>query len=95
VPDDVPDLYVDSFRVTVGTYGVNLTFALGPPHTDPGEQAIATPRVVLRMSLEHAKAVAMLLRKQLRTYERDNGEINLPPQVYTGLGYAREDWGIE
>jgi hypothetical protein len=46
------------------------------------------------MSLEHAKVLAMLLRAQLKDYERENGEIPLPPSLYTSLGIAREDWGF-
>ena len=46
------------------------------------------------MSLEHAKVVAMLLRKQLKQYERENGTIPLPPGLYTSLGVAQEDWGL-
>ena len=45
------------------------------------------------MSLEHAKVVAMVLKRQLKEYERSTGtSIQLPADVYTGLGVAEEDW---
>ena len=95
MPDEVPDLYVDSFRITITPYGVNLTFARSEPHPAPAAARQEAPQAVLRMSLEHAKSIAMLMRKQLKAYERENGEINLPPGLYTNLGVAREDWGFE
>lgn len=92
--EEPPDFYVDGFRVTVTPYGVNLTFSRSVPHPTPAGREAGEPQVILRMSLEHAKTVSMLLRKQLKTYEAENGEINLPPGLYTGLGIAREDWGF-
>jgi hypothetical protein len=48
------------------------------------------------MSLEHAKIVAMMLRKQLRAFEAEYEiTIGLPHQIYEGLGLTeeRESWG--
>jgi hypothetical protein len=48
------------------------------------------------MSLENAKVLAMLLRRNLKNYEREHRlEIALPAQAYTQLGIAKEDWGFE
>ena len=53
----------------------------------------AEPQVRLRMSLEHAKIVAMLLRRQLKGYEETSGTtIQIPYNVYTSIGVADEDW---
>jgi hypothetical protein len=92
VPDDVPDLYVDQFRVTLTPYGANLSFSVSEPHPVPAGPQPGRPQVILRMSQEHAKTVAMMLRKQLKAWEEENGPINLPPGLYTALGLAREDW---
>jgi len=48
----------------------------------------------MRMSVEHAKVLAIILRKQLKMYEQQMGEdIPLLPQVYTQLGLSKkEDW---
>ena len=94
--ESVPDVYVDNFRVTVGVFGVNMTFSLSEPHpTQGGVPRAGEEKVRLRMSLEHAKTVAMLLRKQLKNYEDGSGvKIQLPAGVYTTLGVAEEDWGL-
>ncbi len=91
---EIPDVYVDSMRVTVGVYGVNITFSLAEPHpTQGGVPRAGDEKVLVRMSLEHAKTVAMLLRKQLKLYEQQAGvSIQLPSGIYTGLGIAEEDW---
>ena len=92
--NEVPDFYVDNMRVTTGVFGVNFTFGLNEPHPASGGVARqADEKVRLRMSLEHAKVVAMMLRRQLKQYERESGiKIELPANVYTGLGIAEEDW---
>ena len=93
--EDKPvEIYTDAFRFTVQPYGVNFTFGLNKPHPDAGKPPDADDTLVLRMSLENAKILAMLLRRNLKGYERTNSiEIALPPQIYTQLGVAREDWG--
>ncbi len=72
-----------------------MTFSLQPPHPDPAHRMLPEPLCTIRMSLEHTKLVAMMLRRHLKEYERLNKlEISLPPEVYTSLGLAREDWGF-
>jgi hypothetical protein len=90
----VPEFYVDAVQLSTGVYGVALTFGLNPPHPTGPHGGVPKDLCVLRMSLEHAKVLAMLLRAQLKDYERENGEIPLPPSLYTSLGIAREDWGF-
>jgi hypothetical protein len=91
--EQVPEFYVDQFMVTTGVYGVAMTFGLTPPHPAPGQSATPRDLVRLRMSLEHAKIMTMLLRRHLKSYERDNGiSIEVPSNVYTGLGVSLEDW---
>jgi hypothetical protein len=90
------DRYTDSLRFTVGPYGVNFSFGLAAAHPERTRPAQAEEFLTLRMSLENAKVMAMLLRRNLKQYERENGlEIALPAGVYTELGIAREDWGFE
>jgi hypothetical protein len=97
VTDDsgvVPDIYVDAVQLSTTPYGVALSLGLNPPHHQGPNAPIARQQAVVRMRLEHAKVIAMLLRKQLKQYERDNGAIPLPPGLYTSLGVAQEDWGL-
>lgn len=90
----VPDFYVDATQISTTPYSVVLTLGRNPPHHSGPGPVIAEQLAVVRLSLEHAKVIAMLLRKQLKAYERANGEIPLPPELYTGLGVAKEDWGL-
>ena len=90
----VPEIYTDSFRLTIGVYGVAFTLGVNPPHPEPSKPTVAKELAVIRMSLENAKVLAMLLRQNLKGYEHaQNLEIPLPPGLYTQLGIAQEDWG--
>lgn len=89
---EAPDLYTDSVLIHTGPFGVLFAFAMQPP----GQTGtMPTVKVCnLRMSLEHAKVVAILLRKQLQTFETDMGSpIPLHPKLTQGLGISKqEDW---
>ena len=95
MPEDIPiEVYSDSFRFTVSPYGLAVSFATNPAHPAPGKAEPGKEHVVVRMSLEQAKILAMMLRRNLKRYEEENAlEIALPPNLYTQLGLAREDWG--
>ncbi len=87
------EFYVDQFRITGTAYGVAITFGLNPPHPAPGQAAHAQDLTPLRMSLEHAKVMSMVLRRYLKGWERESGvTINLPSQLLTQLGLPLEDW---
>ena len=60
--NEIPDVYVDQMRVTITVFGVNVTFALSEPHPTTAGAPKPEDKVRVRMSLEHAKIVAMLLR---------------------------------
>ncbi len=89
---DAPVLYSDGIQVGISPFTVTLGFTVAPP-AQPGHQ-VPTPVATIRMSLEHAKVMAILLRKQLKQFEEQLGnEISLPPQVYQQLGVSpKEDW---
>jgi hypothetical protein len=90
---NLPDYYVDSFRFTVSPYGAAFTLGTSVPHPSPGKVAPGKDLLVLRMSLEQAKVLAMMLRRNLKNYEEENRlEIALPAQLFTQLGIAKEDW---
>src|SRR5690349_14073255 len=88
----VPELYADGVQIGLGPFGAILSFTMqpagGPGTTHPVRVAN------MRMSVEHAKVLAMLLKKQLKVFESQLGqEIPLHPQLYTQLGLSRqEDW---
>lgn len=89
---DVPHVYADAVQLGVGAFTVSLTFSIAPI-AQPGTQAPEAVAVV-RMSPEHAKLMAILLRKQLKQFEENLGApIAILPQVYQQLGIsAKEDW---
>ncbi len=90
----IPDLYVDNMQITTGVYGVNITFCLTEPHPVSSEVGRAPEeKVRVRMSLQHAKIVAMILRQNLKNYESGTDtSIQIPQSVYTSLGISEEDW---
>ena len=94
IEEQYPDLYFDNIRVTTTVFGVNMTLALGNPHPEPDSEAKKQKKIAtIRTSLEHAKILAMLLRKQIKTYEINTGiEIKLPSDIYTGLKLDENDW---
>jgi hypothetical protein len=90
---DLPEFYADQFVMTVGAFGTAMTFGLSPAHPNPGQAAQAHEVARLRMSLEHAKVMAMILKRNLKAYEDQIGSpIGLPREVYRQLGLSQEDW---
>lgn len=90
--NSVPEIYTDVFRFTIGPYGVTFTFGTHAPHPESGKVAPPKKSLILRMSLEQAKVLAMMLRRNLKNYEKRNSlEIALPPQLYTELGLSKEE----
>ncbi|MBI1847111.1 MAG: hypothetical protein HY294_03970 [Candidatus Rokubacteria bacterium] len=90
---DIPEFYIDQFRVGVSPWGAAMTCGLSDPHPNPGQAVPVQDLVRLRMSLEHLKVMAMILRRQLKAYEDGTGvPINIPRQVYNQLGLSSEDW---
>lgn len=87
-----PVVYSDGIQVGISPFTVTLGFTVAP-QAQPGTQA-PTPVATIRMSLEHAKVMAIILRKQLKQFEEQLGaEIALPNQVYQQLGISsKEDW---
>jgi len=90
---EIPEFYVDQLRINFGAYGAAATFGLTAPHPSPGQVQPPRDLVRLRMSLEHAKVMAMLLRRQLKAFEeRTETPVNIPRAVYNALGLSPEDW---
>lgn len=93
---DIPDFYADRLRLTVTVFGVNISFGLGNPHpseANPDDVLDVLETVRVRMSLEHAKLMTMLLKKQIKEYERRNDtQVALPRQVIEGLNLSDESW---
>ena len=88
------DVYSDGVSLNVGPFGCALNFAMSPSTAQGGAPAaLAQPVATIRMSLEHLKVMAFLIRRQLRDYERQSGvEVSIPADVLNQLRIGREDW---
>ncbi|MDP2735277.1 MAG: hypothetical protein Q8P12_03650 [bacterium] len=88
------DVYCDGFQMNVGPYGVTLNFSLSnavppAPGISPQSDRVAT----VRMSLEHTKVMAFVLRRHLMKYEREtNMSVQVPTGLLNSLQISPEDW---
>lgn len=90
--DDLPDLYVDGVTIAVSPFDVVIELTrkqLSSSGTD-------SPRRIgiVRMSHEHAKTVAIMLKSYLKAYEDQIGTaIPVHPALRSQLGISvNEDW---
>lgn len=88
------DVYADQFGLNLGAYGTALNFSVSSanppaPGTSPQIERLAT----IRMSLEHLKVMAFVIRRQILQYEQQAGvNIQIPVEVLNSLRISREDW---
>jgi len=90
--DSVPDVYADQLLFTTTLFGVALTFSKMPPNPRPGQAPQGETQAVVRMSLQHAKVMVMVMKRQLKNFEMENGEINIPANALNQMGLSLEDW---
>jgi hypothetical protein len=88
------DVFADQFQLNVGPYGCAINFLLSSPEpTAPGVSPPAERQVTVRLSLEHLKMMAFVLRRQVREFERRFGvRVDVPKPVLNQLGISQEDW---
>ena len=88
------DTYSDEIGVNIGPFGAVLNFSASSQHAArPGEVLPGSRVASIRMSLEHLKVMAYVLRKQIRDYEQHAAiQIPIPQTVLNGLRIGREDW---
>lgn len=91
---DATDVYSDQLGINVGPFGCALNFGISPSIPPPGGGAQPLHHVAtVRMSLEHAKVMTFMLRRQLLEYERDGGiQVSVPQDVLNQLRIGPEDW---
>lgn len=87
---DVPEYYSDAINISLAMpWTVALTFAVRSTKADTEPE----PKAIIRMSPEHAKITAMLLRKNIKKYEQETKtSINLPGDLYKQLQLDSLDW---
>jgi hypothetical protein len=89
---DVPNLYCDGVQVALGPFDVVLQLTQRP--ADVGTTGKPAVVGIVRTSLEHAKMMAVMLRKVIKQHEeRIGGKIPIPLPVWQQLGLSEpEDW---
>lgn len=94
MPDGPTDVYSDQITLTIGPFGCAINFALSPAIPPAlGTTVAGQPVATVRMSLEHLKTMAYLLRHQLRKYEQHSGlSVPVPREVLNQLRIGPEDW---
>lgn len=92
--DGVPDVYADQLGLNLGPLGASLFFSAsvaGPVAQGVPQQTREV--AVIRVSLEHLKLIAYVLRHQVRKYESQFGvQIPIPLEVLNQMHIGREDW---
>ena len=86
----VQETFSDVFELSINPWSAALTF--GNRTTKPIQEANHFT-VRMRMPLQQAKALAVLLLKNIRKYEEQTDtDIDLPQPILDELGIPREDW---
>jgi hypothetical protein len=81
--------FSDVFWTTVTPWSAAVTFGLRM--AGPGEKDL--PKIRVRMPLQQAKALAVILIRAIRHYENEaNVTVELPKDVIKNLGIPIEDW---
>lgn len=90
----VPDVYVDQMTLALSSWGITLSFARSPSSPNPVRPQAGDPQVVVRMSLEHAKAMVMAVRKTLKQYELESlgDPIKIPRAQLSAMNLDETDW---
>lgn len=81
-----PDVYTDSVQVSIGPFGMSLTFALTDPRDATHRDVIAR----IRLSPQMGFVTAQLLRKVLKKAKADGIGIDVPDEVLRSLDLDRE-----
>ena len=70
--EGLPTFYANNTNVTISAYDFKLIFSQIVESTD--NKVNVEPQAIVFMSPQHAKAIADLLTKQIRTYEERTGQ---------------------
>ena len=94
MPDEVPDIYCDGVVTAVTPYDVILQLQRRPKENPSGATQLPDLVGCVRLSLEQAKVLCIVLKASLKALEDSQGTaIPLHPQVRQPLGISKnEDW---
>ncbi len=81
--------FSDVFWTAINPWSTAITFGLRMAR--PGE--VDRPKIRMRMPLQQAKALAVILLRAIRQYESDaNVTVELPKKLLDSLNIPPEDW---
>ena len=87
------DIYSDSIIISMNAWGAAVSFQLNETHPVPHSPSQPSRLGTVRMSNEHLKIMAYIMRRHIMQHESDNGvQYNIPTAVLSQLGIAPEDW---
>ena len=92
-----PDIYCDGVQMGLTAFDVMMWLmqrpSLAPQIGKPPAEVAPLHVGTIRMSLEQAKVLAIMLRKNLKQFEDQTGLIPMHPQMMKDLGISKaEDW---
>ena len=92
--EGIPDIYCDGVQMGMTPFDMMIWLLQRPPGVGgPGTEVKPIHVGTIRMSLEHAKVFAIMLRKNLKQYEDQTGQIPMHPDLMQKLGISKaEDW---
>ncbi|MBF6599016.1 MAG: DUF3467 domain-containing protein [Dehalococcoidia bacterium] len=84
------EFYCDSVNFEVGAYGFSLALGKGTPPVEGASQPGMHVLARAHMSPQHAKVLAKLFVMNVKRYEEQFGEIDLPNGLYQSMGLPAE-----
>lgn len=96
--DSIPDIYTDSISIFISDWGLTLDLRSSKPPAPtlaPSSEPVTMlpeAKALVRMSHAHAKAFAVILKRQLKAYETQAGVITVPGQVAENLHIIPGEW---
>ena len=87
--EGIPEYYGDTYYIRTNPWGVAITFAVAAPTDDVDGHKVC----IVRLSHETAKAISMIIRRQLKHYESDTGTpIAIRSEIMKALELSHGDW---
>ena len=87
------DIYSDSVIMSMSAWGAAVSFQLNEAHPVPQISSQPSRLGTVRMSNEHLKIMAYIMRRYIIQHESSNGvQYNIPTAVLSQIGIAPEDW---
>lgn len=88
--DETREFYCDSVNFEVGAYGFSLSLGKGLQPSEGSQQPGMQVITKAHMSPQHAKVLAKLFVMNVKRYEEQFGQIELPNALYQSMGLPAE-----